>query len=683
MSRQSANIVASFAAKTHNYNREILNVLKLNNELLKSFTQIKSESDKVGKSTRDTAKDFDFSALRIGALIVVMKRLASEMIKLSAASSRAQEIQQKFNVVFRHNRQAMQAWIDDLSDATNRSGTELEAMAAHLQNTFVPLGFAREEAERLSRRMTELTLDLSSFNDLPTARVVDDLRSALLGNIRAVRKYGVSANQLRIQQVALTNGWITEGEEIDAVTKAMAINEIILNDTRDAHGDLERTMNQTANVTRAFHDQVTRSKEIAGDYINFFLTPVKRELLEIIEAYNQAKEAKLEYLKFERGEGEVFSAEKALQHVKDQIAEQKRLIEITEAGVTQWGRSQREVIEEAERQIDNLERQEKKLQAILIYEQVRAMNLEDQEASVETITDEVEDQYDLFRNTTPLLTEYEMRIMEIEDAYAEHLKQLAESRRRWLELRDILRQIEALDMAKPFIALGKFVDGIPTIATGISGLVQALASRDLELFENTIREQEELREEQYEKEKQRLAESIEDKELRDNALLQLEEDFNKESERIAEENQAKKDQMLYDAELKAWKFDLLSAIASGAGAQARAWADYPFPVSAVVSGIAALETGLHIATIRAQKPIKNFQTGTRGFTVPEGFPNDSFNVGLSSGERVVVDTPTQQADSDAGGMQLIQFVMGDRVVGQIMRRALDRRNVILYAKDIH
>jgi hypothetical protein len=35
--------------------------------------------------------------------------------------------------------------------------------------------------------------------------------------------------------------------------------------------------------------------------------------------------------------------------------------------------------------------------------------------------------------------------------------------------------------------------------------------------------------------------------------------------------------------------------------------------------------------------------GGGSFTVPQGYPNDSFRVGLSSGENVTVSTPGQQA----------------------------------------
>lgn len=163
------------------------------------------------------------------------------------AASDVEEMQSKFNTVFKDLATDVTAELGAFADAANRSIYDLQGFAATLQDTFVPLGFARDSAADMSIQLVKLAEDLASFNNLDSAMVVEDLQSALVGNTETLRKYGVVATQAAIDQEALALGLEFTKGQMDAQTKAAAILSITMKSTSDAQGDAIRTSDSYAN----------------------------------------------------------------------------------------------------------------------------------------------------------------------------------------------------------------------------------------------------------------------------------------------------------------------------------------------------------------------------------------------------------------------------------------------------
>ncbi len=685
MSRQSASVVASFSAKTLNYNREILKAVQANKELLNSMIKLKKETRQTNTQNTNASRTFRNMALRITALIVTVKKLTEHMLKLSDASSRAEEIQQKFDIVFRHNRAEVQEWANELAEATDRSSTNIEAFAAHLQNTFVPLGFAREQATDLSKGLVELAQDLSSFNDIPTERVINDIRAALLGNVRAVRKYGVSANEAAIFQEALTQGWVTEKKQIDAVIKANAINNIILRSTRDAHNDLTRTMHQTANVRRAYNEQVERSRELLGDYVNLFLTPIRAGLVQIIEKWNKAREAAVSYLKFVKFGDETADIELAIKGAIDLLDEQNEIIKNTEV---------MSIVDEHLLQIaiDKRDVLREELKDLVAKREI----LREQEAAIGRTLKEEEDRRKLEKEAFDASQKEDDRQLRISAKLMENSTKMQDSIKEGEKELQALREQGAQDDLDN-IALRKqatedFYKSIPStvasVFSSLAGLANALGIQELNQFEWKNEQEQKIRDDAFDAERSRLEASIEDAELRNNALVALDEERATSEAEIQEKLEVNRREMQYKSALAAWNLNLLGTVAAGAQAQINAWTQTPFilPVAIASSGLAATLTTASLGTIAASRPVKNFQTGTRGFTVPEGFSNDTFGIGLSSGESIVVQTPSQQAGSESelesGSVIDVTMMWDSSVVGHVVQKVIRGRKTIIRMEDI-
>lgn len=202
----------------------------------------------------------------------ILATLGVAAIKLA---SDAEEVGSKFDAVFKGQSESVRAWAEEYSDSVGRATVDNIGFLATIQDTFVPLGVARDAAAELSKSVVMLSTDLASFNNLPTAQVVNDIQSALVGNHETVRKYGVVLTEATINQELLNMGIIGGYKAATAAEKAQARLNLIMKGTADAQGDAIRTADSFAN-------QLRRTQSILVDLGTTFgetLLPVASEVI--------------------------------------------------------------------------------------------------------------------------------------------------------------------------------------------------------------------------------------------------------------------------------------------------------------------------------------------------------------------------------------------------------------------
>ncbi len=217
-----------------------------------------------------------------GALIAAGYMIADFASEAIDAASDVEEAYGKYDVVFGQFADSTEAALTQIADVTKRSKYDLIEYAATLQDTFVPLGFARGEAAAMSEQLVQLSIDLASFNNVAEADVVRDLQSALVGNTETLRKYGVIANDASIKQEALELGLWDGVGAIDAQTKAQSILSLTLKGTTDAQGDAERTSGSLANVSRDLDSALTDLSVTIGTKLVPAATETKRGLAGVV-----------------------------------------------------------------------------------------------------------------------------------------------------------------------------------------------------------------------------------------------------------------------------------------------------------------------------------------------------------------------------------------------------------------
>lgn len=194
------------------------------------------------------------------------------------SASDAEEIANKFNVVFREMSGEARRWAIDFGDSVGRATQDVQNWMAGLQDTFVPLGIARDKAADLSKSLVTLAVDVASFNNKADADVIRDFTSALVGNHETVRKYGIIISETSIKQAAINRGWDKSYKELTDLEKVMLRYNLIQSGTTDAQGDAIRTAESFANQLKRLNANMTELKTLAGSQ---FLEPLADSLQRI------------------------------------------------------------------------------------------------------------------------------------------------------------------------------------------------------------------------------------------------------------------------------------------------------------------------------------------------------------------------------------------------------------------
>ncbi len=210
-----------------------------------------------GDDAKETGRDFSGlgeSMVRSlgegGALLQEIGRSLRESITLPivnvgiSALKTASEVEAanaNFDAAFDDQADTVREWADQTGISLNRSTFALQGYAASLQGTFVPLGIARDEAAEMSKQVTQLAIDLASFNNKSEPETVEALTAALTGNDDAAQQLGVVINQAALEQELLNQGiegGIAAATEQDLVMARLAT---IMEQTSEAQGDAAKT----------------------------------------------------------------------------------------------------------------------------------------------------------------------------------------------------------------------------------------------------------------------------------------------------------------------------------------------------------------------------------------------------------------------------------------------------------
>jgi len=235
-----------------------------------AYVRIRGDRTKL-KGDLDAAK-VDFAAagkhfaMSVGVAAAAFTAVLIPAIKKSIdAASDLEETVSKFNVVFGDQKKAAEKWAADLVDGYAMSTREAKQYLSSVQDLLVPMGMQAQSAAILSNEIVKLSADLGSFNNLPTAQVMLDIQSALVGNFETMKKYGVILNETVVKQEALNMGlWDGKGA-VEASVKAQVAYELMLKSSKAALGDMERTSGSYANQTKKLHANIEDLSVILGN----------------------------------------------------------------------------------------------------------------------------------------------------------------------------------------------------------------------------------------------------------------------------------------------------------------------------------------------------------------------------------------------------------------------------------
>ena len=222
-----------------------------------------------------------------GVIVFQAMRFSKQMVDMASS---VEEMQSKSSVVFGKFVQNVRGQLEQFGNEVGRSTFELEQMASSIQDTFVPMGFAREEASKLAVQLTKLAVDVASFNNASDTETMMAFQSALVGNHETVRRFGVVITEATLKQELLRMGINKSAKDVTNAEKVQARLNLIIAGTADAHDDASRTAGSFANQSKALGSAL-------DELIVSAITPLLPKLTNIVTGLTNTVKATEEFLR--------------------------------------------------------------------------------------------------------------------------------------------------------------------------------------------------------------------------------------------------------------------------------------------------------------------------------------------------------------------------------------------------
>lgn len=278
-------------------------------------------------------------------LYSVFQNAANTMSEWFAASNDYVETLNLFNVTMGKGAVAAKEFADSVSDAMGIDVAEW----MNYQGTFKQLtsgfGIVEDKANTMSKNLTQLSYDLASFFNTDVETAFEKLSSAMAGQVKGLREFGIDTTVASLQEYALAKGIDKSVRSMTQAEKSMLRYNYIMENSIKIQGDMARTIATPANSIRILTALLTQMKRALGNIVSVIVVKFIPYVQAMVEIITDAANSLAKFLGYElpeidySGLGSGFSdefedAEDSLDGVSDSIkAIKKQLMGFDELNI--------------------------------------------------------------------------------------------------------------------------------------------------------------------------------------------------------------------------------------------------------------------------------------------------------------------------------------------------------------
>lgn len=245
-----------------------------------AIAQLEEEIDRTSKANDKWKNSMKPIVAGISTLYGTLKRFT-----LQAAE--AYRTQTRFNAVFDRQsgelREAQQ-WVNDYADALLLDNMEVENAISRFRIFTNTMGVNNEKSKEMSMNMTQLAYDLAAVSGNDVSQTVNQLTSALGGQTKALKQYGIAIDKNTLQQTLNEHGINRKISSLTAAELAETRYVQIMERSAGMQGYYAKTLLSPANALNIIKTQFSM---LAREIGNVFI-PILMALVPIVMAVTKA-----------------------------------------------------------------------------------------------------------------------------------------------------------------------------------------------------------------------------------------------------------------------------------------------------------------------------------------------------------------------------------------------------------
>lgn len=250
--------------------------------MMKQVDKGASSIKDAGKESEKASKNFNtlFKIGGVSAFLSSTKKLTNTLSKLSTSSSAYLEDFNLFQVAFNGNTREGERFINTLNEMYGLDESWLMRTTGLFKQLANAMGLSNETGVKLSKLMTQMSIDISSLFNIDVDRASSILQSALAGQTKPARSIGADITQSTLQTTLDKFNLDKQVAQLSYAEKRLLIIISLTDQLSESSGDWGRTLESPANQLRILDEQWQRLSRSVG---NLFM-PILAKVLPYLNA---------------------------------------------------------------------------------------------------------------------------------------------------------------------------------------------------------------------------------------------------------------------------------------------------------------------------------------------------------------------------------------------------------------
>ena len=235
-------------------------------KIQKLITSTEKYNASARKATSTTGKfTSGLKALNVAAVAITFRKIGHFIAQAVTESNKYQEDLNLFTVALGQYADEAKEYAEYVSDIMGIDPAQWLRNQGIFNTLLTGFGDTAERAQLMSRNLTQLGYDLSSYANIPIEDAMQKLQSGISGELEPLRRLGYDLSQAKLQQTALNLGIKESVANMTQAEKAELRYYAIMTQVTTAQGDMARTLEAPANQLRILQAQLTQAARAIGN----------------------------------------------------------------------------------------------------------------------------------------------------------------------------------------------------------------------------------------------------------------------------------------------------------------------------------------------------------------------------------------------------------------------------------
>ena len=179
-----------------------------------------------------------------------------------------------FRVTFGNMTDEAERFVETYSEALGLDPSQVMRNMGFFNQIVTGFGVSTEEGYQMSKLLTQLAYDLSSFVNIDIDEAMLKFQSGIAGELEPLRRVGYALDEATLQQVAYNHGIDESIRTMTQAEKAYIRLITMYEQSENVMGDLAATINSPANAIRILKQEFTILRRSIGNMIMPLLTKI-------------------------------------------------------------------------------------------------------------------------------------------------------------------------------------------------------------------------------------------------------------------------------------------------------------------------------------------------------------------------------------------------------------------------